>query len=93
MVAYPSQFQAAAEPAIIRAVEHGFMHHYKRECAAALVYDNGGNLIAVDNNENADYAISTIDNLFIVFCGWLVGLILALIVFILETMYSFYRIK
>lgn len=91
MEAYPSQFQAAAEPIIIQAVEHGFMHHYVRSCAAALAYENGVNFNADDHNASIDYADSTVGDLFSVFCGWLIGLTIALIVFALELVCSYYK--
>lgn len=90
MEAYPSQFREAAEPIIIQAVEHGFMHHYMRSCEAALTY--GVNFKADDNNDTTDNAGSAFDDLFLVFCGWLVCLTIALIVFGLELVCYHYKI-
>lgn len=64
-----------------------------RSCAAALAYENGANSNADIDNDNIDYADSTLDDLILVFCGWLIAHIIALIVFVLELVCSYYRIK
>lgn len=89
MGAYPSQLQAAAEPIIIQAVEHGFMHHYVRSCVAALAYES----VVVDgSNDSSDYADSTLGDLVLLFYGLLIGHIIALMVFVLEFVFSYNRI-
>lgn len=83
--------QDAIDQIVLRAVQHGFVMHFKRNCRNALVQEFAN---IDDSKVDANFELGTIENLYFMFSCFGIGISISCIIFVSELLFNkYHRLK